>query len=168
VSQADTDRADSRRCQATQTYPTDEEIAFLDDASCGNPLRRMFTDARVPWCPSCAWSLAQLDATAKAAAGEAPALDAERAAAGPAAAGCGAEQVTDVKDTLPSGTDLETTVSMCDDIDMATTTAGGRIWLHALEYRFTFNGHRYEFQTPLPDFVWGAAVPDWHGVCSKV
>lgn len=46
--------------------------------------------------------------------------------------------------------------------------AGGCIWLHALEYRFTLDGDRYCFRSPLPEFVWGEAVPDGDSFCGKV
>lgn len=121
-----------------RSYPTDEKVAFVDDADCGYPLRKMFTDARVTWCPSCDWALAQLDA-------------ASTAPSNPALLGSTISHVE---------TDTESTTR-------PVTTAGGRIWLHALEYQFELDGHRYRFQAGLPDFVWGVAVPNYDGMCGK-
>ena len=111
----------------------------MDDADCGYPLRKMFMAARVAWCPSCDWAIAQLDAAS----------------------------------TAPSDpTLLGPTISPVEKGSECTarpvTTAGGRIWLHALEYQFRLDGHSYRFQSALPDFVWGVSVPDYDGVCSKV
>ncbi len=132
------DRPGVHRKSSRRSYPTDEKVAFVDDADRGYPLRKMFTAARVTWCPSCDWALAQLDAAS-----------------------------TDSSPTL-----LESTISHVETNTENTarpvTTAGGRIWLHALEYHFRLDGHRYRFQSALPDFVWGATVPNYDGMCTKV
>ena len=149
--EAQADPAACSKC-SSRSYPTDEKIAFVDDSSCGNPLRKMFTDARVAWCPSCDWALAQLDATRTLSGSKSSVFHASPAEAAH----------EDAAERRPSSL-----TPTCENGGRPVTTAGGRIWLHALEYRFRLEGHRYRFQTALPDFVWGVPVPDYNGVCSK-
>lgn len=88
--------------------------------------------ARVPWCPSCDWALGALERGRGAAADGALSDEADDGAADA---------------TVVDGAASEMVAS-----------AGGRIWLHALEYRFCFDGKFLRFRTPAPDFVWGVRL----------
>lgn len=151
--------SDQSQGASGHSYPTGNRIAFVDDDDHGYPLRKMFTDARVAWCPSCDWALAQLDVAA-AATGAFP----ELTVAPTSRAKLSVDTESDKRDGGCSATSVG--AAGCQGAGRTVTMAGGRIWLHALEYRFTMDGHSYRFQSALPEFVWGVEVPDYDGICS--
>ena len=124
-------------------HPTGEQLLFYDDLSAGNPLRAMLSRAQVPWCKSCEWALASMSSMASQ-----PPTPPDVA----------------VADAEPADAEAVAVAAVAG----APTAAGGCIWLHALEYRFTLDGDRYCFRSPLPEFVWGEAVPDGDSFCGKV